>query len=59
MTAQTTITLQGKGIEALPAGSLEISVLATIDVDPQSARRRATAWLVSAVGIDSSEGVCW
>ncbi len=50
MTAQTTITLQGKGIEALPAGSLEISVLATIDVDPQSARRRATAWLVSAVG---------
>ena len=59
MTAQTTITLQGKGIEVLPAGSLEISVLATIDVDPQSARRRATAWLVSAVGIDSSEGVCW
>lgn len=50
MASQTTITLQGKGLEALQAGSLEISVLATIDLDPQSARRRATTWLASEVG---------
>ncbi len=45
-----TITLTGEGIQDTQELNISISIVATINVDAKTARRRATAWLVSEVG---------
>jgi hypothetical protein len=45
-----TITLSGDGIQDTQELNISISVVATINVDAKTARRRVTAWLVSEVG---------
>ncbi len=44
------ITLIGDGIQDTQELNISISVVATINVDAKTARRRVTAWLVSEVG---------
>ena len=46
----TTIIISGAGIQELHELNLQISVEAVVNIDAKSARRRATAWLVSEVG---------
>ncbi|HEX6386859.1 MAG TPA: hypothetical protein VF177_19510 [Anaerolineae bacterium] len=48
--ARTTITLKGAGIQDAQSLDISISVVATVNVDAVTARRRVTAWLVSEVG---------
>lgn len=48
--AGTTITLKGAGIQDAQSLDISISVVATVNVDAVTARRRVTAWLVSEVG---------
>jgi hypothetical protein len=45
-----TITLTGEGIQDTQELNISISIVATINVDAKTARRHATAWLVSKVG---------
>jgi hypothetical protein len=45
-----TITLTGEGIQDTQELHISISIVATINVDAKTARRRVTAWLVSEVG---------
>ena len=47
---QTTITLDGEGVQTLHDFDLEISVYAKINVSPQAAQRKVTGWVVSEVG---------
>ena len=48
--SQTTITLDGEGVQTLQDFDLEISVYAKINISPQAARRQVTGWVVSEVG---------
>ena len=48
--AGTTITLKGAGIQDAQSLDINISVVAIVNVDAVTARRRVTAWLVSEVG---------
>jgi hypothetical protein len=48
--SQTTITLDGEGIQTLQDFDLEISVYAKINISPQAAQRQVTGWVVSEVG---------
>ena len=48
--SQTTITLDGEGIQTLEDFDLEISVYAKINISPQAARHRVTGWVASEVG---------
>jgi hypothetical protein len=45
-----TITITGEGIQDSQELDIQISVVAKVDIDAKTARRRATAWLVSEVG---------
>ena len=45
-----TITLVGEGIQDTRELDIHISIVATVNTDAQTARRRVTAWLVSEVG---------
>ena len=47
--SQTTITLDGAGVQALQDFDLEISVYAKINISPQAAQRQVTGWVVSEV----------
>jgi len=44
------ITLTGEGIQATQKLDIQISIVARVNIDAKTARRRATAWLVSEVG---------
>ena len=46
----TTITLKGAGIQDAQSLDINISVVAIVNVNAVTARRRVTAWLVSEVG---------
>lgn len=46
----TTITLTGKGLQALQELDIQISVSATVEIDPQTAQRHVTRWVASEVG---------
>ncbi len=46
----TTIILSGDGIQDTQELNINISIVAAINVDAKTARRRVTAWLVSEVG---------
>jgi hypothetical protein len=46
---QATITLTGEGVQEIQPLDLQISVLATININATTARRSVTAWLVSDV----------
>ena len=48
--SQTTITLDGAGVQTLQDFDLEISVYAKINISPQAAQRQVTGWVVSEVG---------
>lgn len=48
--SSATITISGKGVQDLSELDMQISVEAVVDVDANSARKQATAWLVSEVG---------
>jgi hypothetical protein len=48
--SQTTITLDGEGVQTLQDFDLEISVYAKINISPQAARRQVTGWVASEVG---------
>lgn len=48
--ASATITLTGEGLEDLNGVELQISIEAIVNVDAKTARKQATAWLVSEVG---------
>lgn len=48
--AYPTITITGDGIQDMRELDIQISILATVNIDAKTARRRATAWLVSEVG---------
>jgi hypothetical protein len=48
--SQTTITLDGEGVQTLQDFDLEISVYAKINISPQAAQRQVTGWVVSEVG---------
>jgi hypothetical protein len=45
-----TITISGKGVQALNELNVQILVEAVVNVDGKHTRRRATAWLASDVG---------
>jgi len=45
-----TITLDGEGIQDTRELDIHVSIVATVNVDAQTARRRVTAWLASEVG---------
>ena len=45
-----TITLTGEGIQDAQELDIHISIVATVNVDARTARRRVTAWLASEVG---------
>ncbi|MEZ4710082.1 MAG: hypothetical protein R3A44_22945 [Caldilineaceae bacterium] len=47
---QATITLSGAGIQDIHNLNVQIAIEATVHVDAQTSRRRATAWLASEVG---------
>jgi hypothetical protein len=47
--AQATITLTGEGVQEIQQLDMQISVVATVQIDAITARRRVTAWLVSDV----------
>lgn len=47
--AQATITLTGEGVQAIQQLDMQISVMATINIDALTAKRKVTAWLVSKV----------
>jgi hypothetical protein len=47
---QTTITLTGQGIQEAHEFEIHISVVAAVEVDARTAKRRVTGWLVSEVG---------
>ena len=47
---RTKVTLTGKGVSDLSDPLLNIFVDTLIEIDPTTARRKATAWLVSEVG---------
>jgi hypothetical protein len=47
--AQATITLTGEGVQEIQQLDMQISVVATVQIDATTARRRVTAWLVSEV----------
>ncbi len=46
----TTITLTGKGLQTLQQLDIQISVSATVEIDPQTAQRHVTRWVASEVG---------
>lgn len=46
----TTITLTGKGLRHLQELDIQIMVSATVDIEPQTAQRHVTRWVVSEVG---------
>jgi hypothetical protein len=48
--SQTTITLDGEGVQTLQDFDLEISVYAKINISPMAAQRQVTGWVVSEVG---------
>lgn len=48
--AYPTITITGDGIQYTQELDIQISIVATVNIDAKTARRRATAWLVSEVG---------
>lgn len=50
MSATASITLTGPGLPVGKRLEITVSVSATIEVDVVTAQRKATAWLVSAVG---------
>jgi hypothetical protein len=45
-----TITLTGEGIQDTRELDIHISIVARVNIDARTARRRATAWLVTNVG---------
>jgi hypothetical protein len=47
---QTTITLTGQGIQQAREFDIHISVVAAVEIDARTARRKVTGWLVSEVG---------
>ncbi len=48
--AYPTITITGDGIQDTQELDIQISIVATVNIDAKTARRRVTAWLVSEVG---------
>lgn len=48
--AYPTITITGDGIQDTQELGIQISIVATVNIDAKTARRRVTAWLVSEVG---------
>jgi hypothetical protein len=44
------LTLAGAGLEEMRELNIQISLVATLNVDAKTARRHVTAWLVSEVG---------
>jgi hypothetical protein len=46
----TTITLTGQGIQEAQELDIHISIVAAVEVDARTARRKVTGWLVSEVG---------
>ena len=46
----STVTRTGAGLDEMRELNIQISLVATLNVDAKSARRRVTAWLVSEVG---------
>ena len=46
----TTITLNGKAAQEIREMDIQLSVTLTVNIDPTTARRRATGWLISEVG---------
>ena len=46
----TTITLNGKAAQEIREMDIQLSVTLTVNIDPNTARRRATGWLISEVG---------
>ncbi len=47
---QTTITLTGSGIQESQNLDISISVVAAVNIDARTARRRVTSWVASEVG---------
>lgn len=47
---QVNITLTGAGVQDTQELNIQVSIVATINVEAKAARRQATAWLVSEVG---------
>ncbi|RIK40100.1 MAG: hypothetical protein DCC55_15980 [Chloroflexi bacterium] len=47
--AQATITLTGEGVQEIQQLDMQISVIATININAVTAKRKVTAWLVSEV----------
>jgi len=48
--SNATITISGEGVQDLNELNVQISVEAVVEVNAKNARKRATAWLASAVG---------
>ncbi len=46
----TTLTFNGKAAQKITERHLPPSVMVTVNIDPNTARRRATGWLISEVG---------
>lgn len=44
------ITLSGEGLQETQELNIQVSISTTVNVDPKTARRQVTAWLVSEVG---------
>ena len=47
---QVSITLTGQGLQDTQEVNIQVSIVATVNVEAKIARHRATAWLVSEVG---------
>ena len=45
-----TITLSGEGLQDTQELNIQVSISTTVNLDPKTARRQVTAWLVSEVG---------
>lgn len=45
-----TITLSGEGLRDTQELNIQVSISTTVNIDPKTARRQVTAWLVSEVG---------
>ena len=45
-----TITLSGEGLQDTQELNIQVSISTTVNIDPKTARRQVTAWLVSEVG---------
>lgn len=44
------ITLNGEGVQHTQKLDIQVSIVATVNINARAARRQATAWLVSEVG---------